>query len=60
MMPDLTVMVPKLEIDRKVSNIHIYKEKCDGPRTRVLTGVEVGGRRNHHKDKKLRNKKTAT
>jgi hypothetical protein len=38
MMPDLTVMVPDLEIDRKQSKIHISKEKCDGPGTHILTG----------------------
>jgi hypothetical protein len=41
MMPDLTEMVPELEIDRKVSNIDISKEKCDGPGTCGLTGGGV-------------------
>jgi hypothetical protein len=31
MMPDLTATVPELEIDRKVSNINVSKEKCAGP-----------------------------
>jgi hypothetical protein len=38
MMPDLTVMVPELEIDRKLLNIDISKKKCTGPGTHVLTG----------------------
>jgi hypothetical protein len=38
MMPDLTVMAPELEIERKVSNIYISTEKCDGPGARILTG----------------------
>jgi hypothetical protein len=52
MMPDLTVMVPELEIDRKVSNINISKEKCDGDGMPVLTGVRGGyNKRSYYKDK---------
>jgi hypothetical protein len=44
MMPDVTVMVPELEIDRKISKIDVSKEKCGGPGPRILTGVGgVGG-----------------
>jgi hypothetical protein len=42
MMPDLTVMVLELEIDRKISKIHISKEKCTGTGVRVLTGGKGG------------------
>jgi hypothetical protein len=28
MMPDLTVMIPELEIVKQISNINISKEKC--------------------------------
>jgi hypothetical protein len=45
MMPDVTVMVPELEIDREVSKIQMYEEKCDGPETHILT---EGGRRSYH------------
>ena len=38
MMPDVTVMVPELEIDRKVSNLYIYEEKFTGPGACILTG----------------------
>jgi hypothetical protein len=38
MMPDLTLMVPELEIDRTVSMI---KGKCTGPGTCILTGGGV-------------------
>jgi hypothetical protein len=38
MMPDVTVMVPELEIDRKVSKINVSNEKCGGPGPRILTG----------------------
>jgi hypothetical protein len=55
MMPDLTVMVPELEIDRKVSKINkekyrksiVQKEKCIGPGMRVLIGGR-GGMRSYH------------
>jgi hypothetical protein len=43
MMPDLTVMVPELEINRKILKIQISKEKCTGSGVRVLTG---GGEKN--------------
>jgi hypothetical protein len=43
MMPDLTVMVPELEIDRQLVNIYISEEKCDGPGMRILTGGGAGG-----------------
>ena len=41
-MPDLTAMVPELELDRKFWTIYISKEKCEKPGMRVLTG-RVGG-----------------
>jgi hypothetical protein len=38
MMPDVAVMVPELEIDRKVSNLYISEEKFTGPGACILTG----------------------
>jgi hypothetical protein len=43
MMPDLTVMVPELEIDRQISKIHISNEKCTGPGMRALTCCTLVG-----------------
>jgi hypothetical protein len=40
MMPDLTVMVTELEIDRKKTTKYISKEKCEGP------GAGIHGDRN--------------
>jgi hypothetical protein len=42
MMTDLTVIVPELEINRKVSNIDVSTEKCPSPGLRVLTGAGEG------------------
>jgi hypothetical protein len=43
MMPDVTVMVPELEIDGKIMKIQISKEKSTGPGPCILTGGGVVG-----------------
>jgi hypothetical protein len=51
MMPGVAVMVPELEIVRKIFKIYISKENCDGPGECILTGGQRGGRRSYHGDK---------
>jgi hypothetical protein len=43
MMPYVTVMVPELEIDRKIKKMYISKEKSAGPGPCILIGGEGGG-----------------